>query len=71
MTSRKASLRLTLPMGIAAFVLTIAGPLAPASAAGSWMYIDDVGQPCLTSSTASDNIWVQYDCQAIGATLWR
>ena len=56
---------------IAAFVLTIAGALTPASAVGSWMYINDVGQPCLTSSTASNNIWVQCNCQAIGVTLWR
>ncbi|WP_189192601.1 hypothetical protein [Streptomyces albiflavescens] len=72
MTSRRASLRLALSTGLATFMLTIAGTLSPASAATTdWMYNNDFGQPCLTSSTASSNIWVQYSCSGNGGTLWH
>ncbi|WP_405905130.1 RICIN domain-containing protein [Streptomyces sp. NBC_00828] len=72
MTSRRTSLRLALSTGIAALMLIIAGTLSPASAAtATWMYMNDLGQPCLTSSTASSNIWVQYSCSGNGATTWH
>lgn len=59
-------------MGVAAFMLAIAGALTPASAAGaSWMYYNGYAAPCLTSSTASNNVWVQYSCRDIGAMTWH
>ncbi|MGW0754936.1 hypothetical protein ACWD1Y_00310 [Streptomyces sp. NPDC002814] len=38
MTSWRSLLRFTVPTGLAAFMLAIAGALSPASAATNWQY---------------------------------
>lgn len=56
MESLKA-LRLTVPMGLAALVLTVAGSMSTASATTYWSYSNDYEGQCLVSSTVSDKVW--------------
>ncbi|MFJ9631716.1 hypothetical protein ACIQPR_34425 [Streptomyces sp. NPDC091280] len=72
MTSRKASKRLALPMGIAAFTLSVAGALTPASAAGAdWVFYSGADNlKCLHGSTASDRVWVE-ECGSGAGPLWH
>jgi hypothetical protein len=73
MTFRKASKRLALAMGTAAFMLSVAGALTPASAAGAdWMFYSGADNlKCLLGSTASDRAWVDTDCGAGAGPLWH
>ncbi|MFF2385673.1 hypothetical protein [Streptomyces sp. NPDC058108] len=73
MTFRRTSKRLALSVGAAAFMLSMAGALTPASAAGAdWVFFPDADNgKCLLGSTASNNAWVGTDCGAGAGPLWH
>jgi hypothetical protein len=51
------TLRLTLPVMLAALMLSIAGSMSTASATTYWSYANDYEGTCLTSSPTTDNVW--------------
>ncbi|MFF3376536.1 ricin-type beta-trefoil lectin domain protein [Streptomyces sp. NPDC002680] len=51
MTSWRARLRLTVPLGLAAFMLTVAGALTPAAAATNWYFVSYNTGSCLKAPT--------------------
>ncbi|MFF4835480.1 hypothetical protein [Streptomyces sp. NPDC001315] len=68
MKSLKA-LRLTLPVGLAALMLTAAGSMSTASAATHWVYRNAYENNCLTASTVTDNVW-SGPCNEGPGTYW-
>ncbi|MGQ4389111.1 hypothetical protein [Streptomyces sp. SAS_270] len=56
MSSRRTTLRLAVPAGLAALMLAVGGALSYASAA-NWTYRNDYEGNCLASSTTTDNVW--------------
>ncbi|MFE6285862.1 hypothetical protein [Streptomyces sp. NPDC057877] len=53
MTSRRAKLRLTVSMALAAFMLTLTGALTPAAAATNWYFVSDYAFACLKAPEGS------------------
>lgn len=51
------SLRVTLPMVLAALVLSVAGSLSTASATTYWRYQNSWEGNCLTASPTTANVW--------------
>ncbi|MFE2586385.1 hypothetical protein [Streptomyces sp. NPDC059378] len=72
MTFRKASKKLALSLGTAAFMLSMAGALTPASAAGAdWIFYSGRNNAkCLNGSTASDRVWAGA-CGSGAGPLWH
>jgi hypothetical protein len=63
------TLRLTVPMGLAALMLTVAGSMSPASATTYWVYQNAYEGNCLTASTSTESVWSGACNQGIG-TYW-
>lgn len=57
MTSRRRTLRVTVPVGLSALMLAVAGSLSTASAETWWSYSNERTGACITSSTVSDKVW--------------
>ncbi|MFF4549255.1 hypothetical protein [Streptomyces sp. NPDC001435] len=64
------TLRLTVPMGLAALMLTVAGSLSTASAATDWTYKNAYEGNCLTASTVTDRVW-SGSCNQSPGTYWN
>lgn len=64
------ALRLTVPMGLAALMLTVAGSMSPASATTYWSYMNDHEGNCLTSSTVSDSVWSDTCNDSLNTRNW-
>ncbi|WP_033324262.1 hypothetical protein [Streptomyces yerevanensis] len=71
MTSRRASLRLVVPVGLASLVLAAAGTLTPASAATNWSYMNDYEGNCLASSTTTSNVWSATCNDSLSTRTWH
>ncbi|MET7497156.1 hypothetical protein [Streptomyces sp900116325] len=66
------SLRLAVPMGFAALMLTVAGSISPASAAITyWSYANDYEGNCLASSTTTDNVWTATCDDGLSTRNWQ
>lgn len=63
------TLRLTVPVGLAALLLTVAGSMSTAFARTDWVYKNAYEGNCLTASTVTDNVWSGPCNQGIG-TYW-
>jgi hypothetical protein len=68
MKSLKA-LRVTLPVGLAALMLAVAGSMSTASAETYWVYKNAYEGNCLTASTTTDSVWSGSCNQSVG-TYW-
>lgn len=64
------TLRLTVPMGLAALMLTVAGSMSTASAATYWSYANDYEGQCLASSTTTDNVWSDTCNDSLATRNW-
>lgn len=71
MTSRRRHLRLTVPVGLSALLLTVAGSLSPASAATNWSYMNDYEGQCLASSTTTSNVWSASCDDSLSTRTWH
>ncbi|WP_159403768.1 RICIN domain-containing protein [Streptomyces sp. NRRL S-646] len=69
MKSLKA-LRLAVPMGLAALMLTVAGSMSTASATTYWTYRNDYEGNCLVSSTASNSVWSDTCNDSLSTRNW-
>ncbi|WP_033321060.1 hypothetical protein [Streptomyces yerevanensis] len=66
MKSLKA-LRVTLPVGLAALTLAVAGSMSTASAATYWVYKNAYEGNCLTASTTTGSAWSGPCNQSVGS----
>ncbi|MFE0509515.1 hypothetical protein [Streptomyces sp. NPDC058964] len=64
------TLRLAVPMGLAALMLTVAGAMSTASATTYWTYMNDYEGACLVSSTVSDSVWSDTCNDSLATRNW-
>ena len=57
MTLRRRTLSVTVPIGLSALMLTVAGSLSTASAATNWQYQNEHEGTCLASSPTTSSVW--------------
>ncbi|MHC3471899.1 hypothetical protein ACYF6T_24820 [Streptomyces sp. 7R007] len=70
MSSGRTTLRLTVPVGLAALTLVATGALTPASAATYWTFRNDYEGTCLTASGTTDSVWTAACDDSLASRNW-